>query len=76
MTRERTPLSTHALFVALDELFVELHAYLDQRADAEYFTDSPQAVGNQEMIFLNTVEDLHSEIKTALKETPACAPLA
>lgn len=34
------------------EALQEAEAYFDKRADAEYFTDRPQPVGNEEMRLL------------------------
>lgn len=39
----------------LEEVLDECETYFDNRADAEYFTDSPFPVGNEEMGLLVTV---------------------
>ena len=39
----------------LEEVLDECETYFDNRADAEYFTDSPIPVGNEEMGLLVTV---------------------
>ncbi len=41
----------------LKELLLELEEYFDQRADAEYFTDSPAPVPNEEMRMLTMIRD-------------------
>ena len=38
------------------EALEECREYFEQRADAEYFTDSPSPVGNEEMRLLVLVE--------------------
>lgn len=40
------------------ELLAELRDYFDQRADAEYFTDSPRPVANDEMRHLSEIDEL------------------
>ena len=42
--------------------------YFEQRADAEYFTDSPGAVGNEEMHLLVQVQDA---LRSARKQEAA-----
>jgi hypothetical protein len=51
---------------AIDELvevLEEAEAYFDNRADAEYFTDSPQPVGNEEMRHLTTIRAILTKYK-------------
>ena len=40
------------------ELLTELEAYFADRADAEYHTDSPGAVGNEEMSLLVQIQEV------------------
>jgi len=42
----------------LVDLLMELEEYFDQRADAEYFSDRPGPVGNEEMHFLVEVKEM------------------
>jgi hypothetical protein len=37
--------------------------YFDQRADAEYFTDSPQPKGNEEMSLLTEIRATLKKVK-------------
>lgn len=37
--------------------------YFDQRADAEYFTDSPAPVGNEEMTLLCSVREALAKLE-------------
>ena len=40
------------------EVLAECREYFYERADAEYFTDSPEPVGNEEMTLLCMIEDV------------------
>ncbi len=49
----------------LREALQEVEDYMDQRADAEYFTDSPAPVGNEEMRLLGLVRAVLTDIAEA-----------
>lgn len=44
----------------LDAILDEIEAYLDERSDAEYFTDSPVPIPNEEMHLLSRLRDARS----------------
>ncbi|MDX0009187.1 hypothetical protein GOB40_21145 [Sinorhizobium meliloti] len=53
MTPHRATIDGHNVIEALQEC----EAYFDQRADAEYFTDSAAPVPNEEMKLLTLVRE-------------------
>ena len=48
----KTALAIKAERDRMEAALEECEEYFDQRADAEYFTDSPSPVGNEEMTML------------------------
>ncbi len=55
-----TAVNVHADLVAVLKVCEE---YFDQRADAEYFTDSPQPKGNEEMSLLTEIRATLKKVK-------------